>query len=99
MTSGPPPAASKWQLFARFRAVKGEGFDRPKRVKTRRARGEQAEARWELALLGLVVSVGLGVAAGLGAVAVCVPPDEELQPASKTAAVRIVVASFSVTSV
>jgi hypothetical protein len=50
-------------------------------------------------LVGLVVSVGLGVAAGLGAVAVCVPPDEELQPASKTAAVRIVVASFSVTSV
>ena len=60
MTSGPPPAASKWQLSARFRAVKGVGFDEPYRAKTRRARGEQAEARWDF---GLVDALGAAVVA------------------------------------
>jgi hypothetical protein len=76
--------------------VKGDGLIEPYRERRRRGRDEQAETRWDLALVALVgLVVGLVVAATEGAVAVRVPPVEELHPASKTAAVRIVVVSLT----
>lgn len=96
MTSGPPPEDSKWQLSAPFDAVKGDGSIEPYRERSRPGRDEQAETRWDLALVDFVgLVVRLVVAATEGAEAVPVPPDEEPHPASKAAATKTVIESLN----